>query len=88
MLAPIVAKNRASPLSIFRRAIISPRMHSQDPGALRAAVPENLVRPPAFEISATPDTRTLHMRKFQCAIDPTTAPPFRRAHVPIRMIVE
>jgi len=63
MLAPIVAKNRASPLSIFRRAIISPRMHSQDPGALRAAVPENLVRPPALKISATPNRHVFNVGK-------------------------
>ena len=62
--APIVAKNCASPLSIFRRAIVSPRMHFQNPGALRAAVSKDLVGPPALEISAAPNCHVLDVRQL------------------------
>ena len=56
--------------------------------ALRAAVPENLRRPPALEISAAPNADQLHMRKFERAIDPTATAPFRRAHIPIGVVIE
>ena len=53
-----------------------------------AAISEDLVRPPAFKIPATPNAHVAHMTKLQCAIHPTAASPFRWAHVPIRMIIE
>src|SRR5207247_1330697 len=53
-----------------------------------AAVAENLVWPPTFEVAATPNTRMSHIWKFQGAIDPSTTAPFRRTHVPVRMIIE
>ncbi len=88
MLAPIFTKNSTLALSIFRRPIVCPRMHFKNPRPFSATIPENLVRPPAFEIAATPNTHAPYMWKFQCAIDPTTASPSRRTHIPIRMIVE
>ena len=63
-------------------------MHFKNSGAFSATIPKNLVWPPAFEIAAAPNCHMLDLRKFQCAIDPTTASPFRRAHIPVRMIVE
>ena len=87
-LAPIFAKDGAFSLPIFRWPIVCPRMHFKNTGAFRAAIAKNLVRPPAFKIPAAPNAHAAHMRKFQRAIDPTTASPFRRAHVPVRMIVE
>ena len=53
-----------------------------------AAVPKKLTRPPALEISATPNTETPHLRKLQRTIDPTAATPFRRSHIPVRMVIE
>ena len=88
MLAPIVVQNCAFSLSIPLRSIVCPRMHFKNSGAFRATVPENLVRPPAFEVAATPNTRMPHIWNFQCAIDPPTTSPFRRAHIPVRMIIE
>ena len=87
-LAPIIAQNCALPLSIFHRPIVCPRMHFKNSGAFGATIAENLVRPPAFEIAATPNTRKPHIWKFQCAIDPSATGPFRRAHIPIGMIIE
>ena len=87
-LAPIITQDRALPLSIFQRPIVCPRMHFKNSGAFRATIAENLVRPPTFEIAATPNTRKPHIWKFQCAIHPSTTGPFRRPHIPIRMIIE
>ena len=56
--------------------------------SFRATVPENLLRPPAFEIAAPPNAHAPDMRKFQRAIDPAAATPFRRANVPVGMIIE
>jgi len=86
--SPIFTQNCAATLSIFHRPIVRPRVHFKFARAFRATVAENLVRPPAFEIAATPNTHAPYMWKFQCAIDPTTASPSRRTHIPIRMIVE
>ena len=63
-------------------------MHIKKSGAFRAAIAENLIWPPAFKIAATPNTRAQHIWEFQRAIDPSTAGPFRRPHIPIRMVVE
>ena len=87
-LAPILTKNCAPPLLVFAWSIVCPRMHFKNPGAFSAAVTEDLVRPPTFEISAAPNCYVLDLREFQPAIDPATASPFRGAHIPIWMIVE
>lgn len=63
-------------------------MDFQAAGAFRAAVAEDLLRPPAFKISAAPDTDLLDMRKFKRAIHPTATAPFWRAHIPVWMVVE
>ena len=86
--APIFAQNCAAPLSIFRRAIVCPRVNFQFAFTLGAMVAENIVRPPVFEISAPPDADPPHVRIFQSTIDPAAAPPFRRTNVPVRMIIE
>src|SRR5947207_15397372 len=88
MLVPVVSQNSASTLSIFYRAIISPRMDLKNARPFRATISEKLVRPPAFKISTAPNCEVLYLRKFQGAIHPSAAAPFRRAHVPVRVIVE
>ena len=88
MLAPIVSQDRAAPLSIFLRPIISPGMDFKLARAFRPAVAENLLRPPAFEISAAPDADLLNVRKLERAIHPTATAPFGRAHIPVGMVVE
>ena len=86
--SPIFTQNCAATLSIFYRPIVRPRVHFKFARAFRATVAENLVRPPAFEIAATPNTNAFHVWKFQRAINPTSAAPFRRPNVPVGMIVE
>src|SRR6202048_3375216 len=88
MLAPIITQNRAAPLSIFERPPIGPRVDFELAGAFRPAIAENLLRPPAFEISAAPDADFLNARKFERAIHPTATAPFGRAHIPVGMVVE
>ena len=63
-------------------------MNVQDACAFGPTITENLVRPPALEISAAPDAHPLDVRQLQCAIDPTAASPLWRAHIPVRMIIE
>src|SRR5205823_6728449 len=88
VLVPVVSQDSASTLSIFYRAIISPRMDLKNACSLSATIAKKLMRPPAFKISATPNADAAHVRKFQRAIHPSAAAPFRRAHVPVRVIVE
>jgi len=88
MLAPVVAQNGAATLSIFRGPLIRPGVNVENARSFCATVAEKLVRPPAFKISAAPNCDVLYVGKFQRAIDPTAATPFRRAHIPVRMIVE
>lgn len=88
MLTPIVAQNRTATLSIFQWAAIRPRMHFEFSGTLGEQIAKKQMRPPAFEISAAPNADALHMRQFQRSIYPTATTPFRRTHIPIRMIVE
>ncbi len=87
-LAPIVAKNRARPLPVFLRTIVCPGMHFEPAGAFGAPVPENLMWPPAFKVTATPNAHPAHVRNLQRAIHPPAAGPLRRAHIPIWMIIE
>src|SRR5205807_4821801 len=75
-------------LSIFDRSIVGPGINFQSPAALSAAISENIVRPPAFKISATPDRDVLHLFELERAIDPTAAGPSRRSDRPVRMIIE
>jgi hypothetical protein len=63
-------------------------MYFKNAGTFSATIAENLVRPPTFEITTTPNTHPSNVWKFQCPIDPATASPFWGAHIPIRMIVE
>lgn len=88
MLAPVVAQNGAATLLIFRGPSIRPWMNVKNACSLRATIAKQLVWPPAFKISATPNADPAHVRKFQRAIHPTAAAPFRRAHVPIRVIIK
>src|SRR2546430_6330576 len=87
-VTPIFAKNGALALSIFHGTIVCPGMDFQSACVFGVTVAEDLVRPPAFKIPATPNAHPAHVRKLQCAIDPTAASPCRRTHVPIRVIVE
>ena len=86
--SPIFTQNCAATLSIFHRPIIRPRVHFKFAGAFRTTVAENLARPPTFEIAAPPHAHESDVRKFERAINPTSAAPFRRANVPVGMIVE
>jgi hypothetical protein len=63
-------------------------MNFEFASALGAAIAKNIVRPPAFEITAAPHAHSLDVRKFQGAIDPAAATPSWRANIPIRMIIE
>ena len=88
VLPPILAQNGAATLLIFRGPSIRPWMNVKNACSLRATIAKKLMRPPAFKISATPNADAAHVRKFQRAIHPSAAAPFRRAHVPVRVIVE
>jgi len=61
VFAPVIPQNRASSLSILRRPIVCPWMYFKNARTFSATVTENLVRPPALEISATPNRAVLHM---------------------------
>ena len=87
-LAPIVAKDGSATCPIFHRPIVCPRMHFERACSFGAAVAENLMRPPTFKTSTAPHGDALYVGNLQCAIDQITAGPFRRTHVPIRMIVK
>ena len=87
-LAPIIAQDRTPALSIFRRPIVCPGMDVQDTCTFCSTIAENLLRPPAFEITATPNAHASHVCELQCTIHPAAASPLGRAHIPIRMIVE
>jgi hypothetical protein len=87
-LPPVRAQDRAAPILLRRRTIVRPRMNLEPPSALGPPVSEKLPRPPAFEIPAAPDAHFLHMGQFERAIHPASAGPARRAHVPVRMIIE
>src|SRR5438046_10673993 len=63
-------------------------MNVKNACSLRATIAKKLMRPPAFKISTAPNCDVLYLSKFQSAIHPTAAAPFRRAHVPVRVIVE
>ena len=88
MSAPIFLQDRTATLSIFSRTFISPGMDFKPPCALAAAVGKEIVRPPALEISASPNCDVLDVRELKGAIDPAAAAPFRRTHVPVRMIIK
>jgi len=85
---PIFAQDSVRKLSIFHRAVARPGMNFETPFAFCAAIPENVVRPPVFKISQTPNRDVLDLWKLERAIDPTTAGPARRRDRPVRMIVE
>lgn len=63
-------------------------MNFQFPVALRGTIRKNIVRPPAFEVSTTPDRDPLDQGKVEGAIDPSATRPFWRSDGPIRMIIE
>jgi len=86
--SPIVTQNCAATFPIFHWSIVCPWMHFENALTFSTTVAENLVRPPTFEITATPNTHASHLWKLQRAIDPTAARPFGRTHSPIGMIVE
>src|SRR4030095_915379 len=86
--APVITQDRALPLPIFQWAIVCPRMNFKNSCAFRTTVAEDLIRPPTFKIVAAPDTRKPYIWKFQCPVHPSTTGPFRRPHIPIRMVIE
>jgi len=86
--APIVVQDRTRSLLIFDRALVGPGMNFEPAFALSATIGENVVRPPVFKVSQSPDRDVLDMRKLECAVDPTAACPARRRGGPIWMIVE
>lgn len=86
--APVVGQNCAAPPPLFGSPFIGPRVNAELSGAFGPAVAKDLPRPPTFEIPAAPDVDGLDMRQLQRPIDPAAASPFRRADVPVRVIVE
>ncbi len=56
--------------------------------ALGATIAEDLPGPPGFKTAAAPNADQPNMRQFERAINPAPATPFRRAHIPIRVVVE
>src|SRR5207248_5761001 len=56
--------------------------------AFAGAIRKNIVRPPALEIPATPNCDALDRRKLERPVDPSAATPFRRANVPVRVIIK
>ena len=86
--APVLAQNRTLTLSVFHRAIIGPGMHFEPAATFGAAIRENVVRPPALEISAAPNRDMANVRQLERAIDPAAAAPLWGANVPVRMIIE
>src|SRR5256885_8489190 len=88
MFAPVVLQDRTTTLSIFHWAIVGPRMNFQPALAFAGAIRKNIVRPPALEIPATPNCDALDMRKLERPVDPSAATPFRRANVPVRVIIK
>jgi len=88
VVPPVAAQNGAATLSIFRGPLIRPGVNVESARSFCATVAEKLMRPPAFKISAAPNRDVLYVRKFQSSIHPSAAAPFRRTHVPIRVIIE
>lgn len=88
MIAPVVSQDRVRTLSIVHWAIVGPGMNFELAISLRPTVRKNVVRPPAFKISAAPDRNVPQLLELKRAIDPAAASPFRRANVPIGMIIE
>ena len=85
---PICTHYSSAPILVRRRPVVRPGMNFQFTASFGPPVSEELSRPPAFEIPATPDANLLDEGKFECTIDPATATPAGRAHVPIRMVIE
>src|ERR1700736_6238066 len=86
--APIVVQDRTRSLLIFDRALVGPRMNFEPTFTFGRTIGENVVWPPAFKISTTPDCDMLQQRELERAIDPAAAGPARRRDGPIWMIVE
>ena len=63
-------------------------MNVQDACAFGPTVTENLVGPPALEISAAPDAHSFDVFQLQCAIDPTATSPLGRTHIPIGVVIK
>lgn len=61
MVAPVIAQDRAFPLSIFQWPVVCPRMHFKISSAFGATIAENLVREPTFEIAAAPNAGQPHI---------------------------
>ena len=87
-LAPGITQDGALPLLIFQGPSVRPRMDFKNSGAFSAPIAEDLVRPPTFEIAAAPNTGEPNAWNFQSPVDPTATGPFRRAHIPIGMIIK
>ena len=88
IISPILAQDRTATLSIFDGAIISPRVNFEPAFALGATIGENIVRPPALEISAAPNRDVLDVHELERAIDPASTAPLWRTHVPVRVIIK
>lgn len=86
--SPGLLQNRARTFLVLDRTIIGPGMDFESAAALPAAIGENIVRPPAFEIPAPPNRDMPDVRQFERAIDPPATSPFRRRDRPVRMIIE
>jgi len=85
---PVQAHNRSSAFARRRGPFVRPWMHLESAFTLGAPIAEDLSRPPAFKITATPHAHLLYAWQFQSAIHPASTAPPRRANIPVWMIIE
>ena len=85
---PILAQDGPAALSIFHRTLVSPGMNFKPAFSFAAPIGKDIVRPPAFEISAAPNGNVLNVRELERAIDSAATAPLRRTNVPVRVIIE
>jgi len=88
VFAPVVVQDCTTPFTIFRWPIVRPWMHFQYSFAFGAAIPKDLPRPPAFEISTAPDRDMLDLWQFHRPVQPPAATPSRRPYIPVGVIIK
>ena len=84
---PILPNDRAATLARRGRAIVGPRSNFKRPSRSAPGSQKYCVAT-RFQNSRSPIRSLSHVRKFERAIHPAAAAPFRRTNVPIGMIVE
>src|SRR5205809_4225566 len=87
-VSPILAQDRPAALSIFHRTLVSPGMNFKPAFSFAAPIGKDILRPPAFEISAAPNGGVLNIHELERAIDPAATAPLWRTNGPVRMIIK